>query len=133
MGTGPWPQPPTEAEQLQALMAAANGESCTSSSFLLHHLLLLLLHQFIFWPNLLAPHTAGGGGVRGHVVCLGLLLEGNKPDWLIDSPCVHIDFFLFSVWRLSRGRLPRSRSRPWARLAAALGINRGVECLFPVP
>ncbi|XP_061135232.1 protocadherin gamma-A11-like isoform X26 [Syngnathus typhle] len=24
MGTGPWPQPPTEAEQLQALMAAAN-------------------------------------------------------------------------------------------------------------
>lgn len=31
MGTGPWPQPPTEAEQLQALMAAANGESCTSS------------------------------------------------------------------------------------------------------
>lgn len=30
MGTGPWPQPPTEAEQLQALMAAANGESCTS-------------------------------------------------------------------------------------------------------
>ena len=33
MGTGPWPQPPTEAEQLQALMAAANGESYTSSSF----------------------------------------------------------------------------------------------------
>lgn len=31
MGTGPWPQPPTEAEQLQALMAAANGESCTPS------------------------------------------------------------------------------------------------------
>lgn len=27
MGTGPWPQPPTEAEQLQALMATANGES----------------------------------------------------------------------------------------------------------
>uniref|UniRef100_A0A3P9L1D7 Protocadherin 1 gamma 32 n=1 Tax=Oryzias latipes TaxID=8090 RepID=A0A3P9L1D7_ORYLA len=26
MGTGPWPQPPTEAEQLQALMAAANDE-----------------------------------------------------------------------------------------------------------
>lgn len=26
-GTGPWPNPPTEAEQLQALMAAANGES----------------------------------------------------------------------------------------------------------
>lgn len=26
MGTGPWPQPPTEAEQLQALMATANGE-----------------------------------------------------------------------------------------------------------
>nr|XP_057919328.1 protocadherin gamma-A11-like isoform X35 [Doryrhamphus excisus] len=25
MGTGPWPQPPTEAEQLQALMAAANA------------------------------------------------------------------------------------------------------------
>lgn len=25
MGTGPWPNPPTEAEQLQALMAAANG------------------------------------------------------------------------------------------------------------
>ncbi|TRZ00274.1 hypothetical protein DNTS_003721 [Danionella cerebrum] len=24
-GTGPWPNPPTEAEQLQALMAAANG------------------------------------------------------------------------------------------------------------
>ncbi|KAF5900626.1 Protocadherin 2 gamma 29, partial [Clarias magur] len=24
MGTGPWPNPPTEAEQLQALMAAAN-------------------------------------------------------------------------------------------------------------
>lgn len=35
MGTGPWPQPPTEAEQLQALMAAANGESDTPSySFL---------------------------------------------------------------------------------------------------
>lgn len=31
MGTGPWPQPPTEAEQLQALMAAANGGSYTSS------------------------------------------------------------------------------------------------------
>lgn len=31
MGTGPWPQPPTEAEQLQALMATANGESCTVS------------------------------------------------------------------------------------------------------
>ncbi|XP_029959764.1 protocadherin gamma-A5-like isoform X24 [Salarias fasciatus] len=27
MGTGPWPQPPTEAEQLQALMAAANEVS----------------------------------------------------------------------------------------------------------
>lgn len=27
MGTGPWPNPPTEAEQLQALMAAANGEN----------------------------------------------------------------------------------------------------------
>lgn len=26
-GTGPWPNPPTEAEQLQALIAAANGES----------------------------------------------------------------------------------------------------------
>lgn len=26
VGTGPWPNPPTEAEQLQALMAAANGE-----------------------------------------------------------------------------------------------------------
>lgn len=33
MGTGPWPQPPTEAEQLQALMAAANGESYTLLSF----------------------------------------------------------------------------------------------------
>lgn len=39
MGTGPWPQPPTEAEQLQALMAAANGESYTSSCCL--HLLTL--------------------------------------------------------------------------------------------
>lgn len=27
MGTGPWPNPPTEAEQLQALMAAANEVS----------------------------------------------------------------------------------------------------------
>lgn len=35
MGTGPWPQPPTEAEQLQALMAAANGESDTVPSFYL--------------------------------------------------------------------------------------------------
>lgn len=35
MGTGPWPQPPTEAEQLQALMAAANGESFTFSFSLL--------------------------------------------------------------------------------------------------
>lgn len=34
MGTGPWPQPPTEAEQLQALMAAANGGSYTSSPLL---------------------------------------------------------------------------------------------------
>lgn len=43
MGTGPWPQPPTEAEQLQALMAAANGESYTSlslSSFPTLHLLI---------------------------------------------------------------------------------------------
>ncbi|XP_016142565.1 protocadherin gamma-B4-like [Sinocyclocheilus grahami] len=27
MGTGPWPNPPTEAEQLQVLMAAANEVS----------------------------------------------------------------------------------------------------------
>lgn len=43
MGTGPWPQPPTEAEQLQALMAAANGESYTLlslSSFPTLHLLI---------------------------------------------------------------------------------------------
>ncbi|XP_056148034.1 protocadherin gamma-A11-like isoform X2 [Lampris incognitus] len=31
MGTGPWPQPPTEAEQLQALMAAANGSEATAT------------------------------------------------------------------------------------------------------
>lgn len=39
----------------------------------------------------------GGGGVCGHVLCLGLLMEGNKPDWLIDSPCIHIDFFFQCV------------------------------------
>lgn len=38
MGTGPWPQPPTEAEQLQALMATANGESwAVSFLFPRHH------------------------------------------------------------------------------------------------
>ncbi|XP_077387704.1 protocadherin gamma-A2-like isoform X32 [Festucalex cinctus] len=31
MGTGPWPQPPTEAEQLQALMAAANVSEATGT------------------------------------------------------------------------------------------------------
>ncbi|KAM7000089.1 protocadherin gamma-C5-like isoform 4-T4 [Tautogolabrus adspersus] len=31
MGTGPWPQPPTEAEQLQALMAAANVSEATAT------------------------------------------------------------------------------------------------------
>ncbi|XP_061755823.1 protocadherin gamma-B4-like isoform X20 [Nerophis ophidion] len=31
MGTGPWPQPPTEAEQLQALMAAANVGEATGT------------------------------------------------------------------------------------------------------
>nr|XP_040030863.1 protocadherin gamma-A11-like isoform X4 [Gasterosteus aculeatus aculeatus] len=31
MGTGPWPQPPTEAEQLQALMAAANVGEATAT------------------------------------------------------------------------------------------------------
>ncbi|XP_029959612.1 protocadherin gamma-C5-like isoform X2 [Salarias fasciatus] len=31
MGTGPWPQPPTEAEQLQALMAAANVSEVTAT------------------------------------------------------------------------------------------------------
>lgn len=107
MGTGPWPQPPTEAEQLQALMAAANGECSSSSSFLF--LLPLTLRPLIFWLNLLLPCTTSGVGVCGHVVCLGLRLEGNEPDWLIDSPCVHIDFFS-SVWRLSRGRLSPSRS-----------------------
>lgn len=45
MGTGPWPQPPTEAEQLQALMAAANGESYTFSSSSFY---LLSIHPF---PN----------------------------------------------------------------------------------
>ncbi|KAJ3587660.1 hypothetical protein NHX12_011257 [Muraenolepis orangiensis] len=32
MGTGPWPQPPTEAEQLQALMAAANVSEATGGT-----------------------------------------------------------------------------------------------------
>lgn len=41
MGTGPWPQPPTEAEQLQALMATANGERrAVSFSVLLPHCVL---------------------------------------------------------------------------------------------
>uniref|UniRef100_A0A3B5K5B2 Protocadherin 1 gamma 32 n=1 Tax=Takifugu rubripes TaxID=31033 RepID=A0A3B5K5B2_TAKRU len=31
MGTGPWPQPPTEAEQLQALMATANVNEATAN------------------------------------------------------------------------------------------------------
>ncbi|XP_031654382.1 protocadherin gamma-C5 isoform X6 [Oncorhynchus kisutch] len=31
MGTGPWPNPPTEAEQLQALMAAANVSEATAT------------------------------------------------------------------------------------------------------
>ncbi|XP_060742402.1 protocadherin gamma-C5-like isoform X3 [Tachysurus vachellii] len=31
MGTGPWPNPPTEAEQLQALMAAANVSEATNT------------------------------------------------------------------------------------------------------
>uniref|UniRef100_A0A3B3ZGU1 Uncharacterized protein n=1 Tax=Periophthalmus magnuspinnatus TaxID=409849 RepID=A0A3B3ZGU1_9GOBI len=35
MGTGPWPQPPTEAEQLQALMAAANAVN--EATFTLQH------------------------------------------------------------------------------------------------
>uniref|UniRef100_A0A8C1MGK4 Protocadherin 1 gamma b 2 n=1 Tax=Cyprinus carpio TaxID=7962 RepID=A0A8C1MGK4_CYPCA len=30
-GTGPWPNPPTEAEQLQALMAAANASEATAT------------------------------------------------------------------------------------------------------
>ncbi|XP_049324700.1 protocadherin beta-16-like isoform X25 [Astyanax mexicanus] len=30
-GTGPWPNPPTEAEQLQALMAAANANEATAT------------------------------------------------------------------------------------------------------
>ncbi|XP_029367987.1 protocadherin gamma-C5-like isoform X7 [Echeneis naucrates] len=40
MGTGPWPQPPTEAEQLQALMAAANVSEATATlgpQFTLQH------------------------------------------------------------------------------------------------
>ncbi len=45
MGTGPWPQPPTEAEQLQALMAAANGESYTFSSFSSLLSVHLLVHK----------------------------------------------------------------------------------------
>lgn len=117
MGTGPWPQPPTEAEQLQALMAAANGESCTSLSFIV-----------LAWPPLPHPPSIyllarsarclylGGGGVWA--CCLGLLLEGNKPDWLIDSPCVYIDFFFFRVEVVQR--TPSSEQTQWARLAAAL-------------
>jgi len=34
MGTGPWPNPPTEAEQLQALMAAANGDNLFLSLYI---------------------------------------------------------------------------------------------------
>lgn len=105
MGTGPWPQPPTEAEQLQALMAAANGESCTSSSFLL--LLSLTLHPFIFWPNLLVPCTLLV------VVCVGRLSvwvccwRATSQTGSLTRPA-SISIF-FPVWRLSRGRLPQSR------------------------
>lgn len=96
MGTGPWPQPPTEAEQLQALMAAANGESCTSS------LSSTFSHQYIFCPNLFIYFPKPWRGCAWAACLFGLLLEGNEPDWLIDSLCVQIDF---SMWRLSRGRL----------------------------
>lgn len=46
MGTGPWPQPPTEAEQLQALMAAANGES---------YIILQMCKHFHFTCMLIVP------------------------------------------------------------------------------
>lgn len=59
MGTGPWPQPPTEAEQLQALMAAANGESYTSSSSSFY---LLSIHPF---PNQSLSLHKLSEGVRG--------------------------------------------------------------------
>lgn len=105
MGTGPWPQPPTEAEQLQALMAAANGESCTSSSFLL---LLVLLHPFIFWPNLLLVPL-----LLVVVACVGMLSvwvycwRATSQTGSLTRPAYKSIFF-FSSWRLTRGCLPRS-------------------------
>lgn len=54
MGTGPWPQPPTEAEQLQALMAAANGECYTT------HPLPVLCQFLLSIPNHLSSQAERG-------------------------------------------------------------------------
>lgn len=84
MGTGPWPQPPTEAEQLQALMAAANGESNTSPSFLLFPPSSLLSFSLQMYLSLCASGCVGRG-----VVCS---FQGNQPDSPIDKALsVHID------------------------------------------
>ncbi|XP_041929608.1 protocadherin 2 gamma 28 isoform X10 [Alosa sapidissima] len=60
VGTGPWPNPPTEAEQLQALMAAANGASHTSSPPLYSSpRSCLLISEVSEATNTLTPGTMG--------------------------------------------------------------------------
>lgn len=72
MGTGPWPQPPTEAEQLQALMAAANGESHTSSSFFFP-----ACYHFIHSNPFISLHMLSQGAWEA-VVCLASCLVGGQ-------------------------------------------------------
>ncbi|XP_076861946.1 protocadherin gamma-A11-like isoform X10 [Brachyhypopomus gauderio] len=77
MGTGPWPNPPTEAEQLQALMAAANEVSEATNTlgpgtmglstryspqFTLQH--VPDYRQNVYIPGSTATLTAGGQQIQ---------------------------------------------------------------------
>lgn len=92
MGTGPWPQPPTEAEQLQALMATANGES--------FNLLFSFLFSFImFSPDDCIPQRSLCVGGCWRDFTLRFLLEGISPGSLTGRLCPHQCFHVHSVLR----------------------------------
>lgn len=124
MGTGPWPQPPTEAEQLQALMATANGESCAVSfSFLPHR----VLRMTVFLSG--ASAWAGVAG-RWRGFTLRFLLEGISPGSLTGRLCPHRCFHVHSVLgKLLGHTVSTSTHRKTAQLICCTGKHDTCACL----